>query len=72
MTNNNEFKIEKGVPIPTPVGKKKRYHFESMEIGDSVFLAGKTQATTSHAAKKTGFKFTVRRMDGGIRVWRIE
>jgi hypothetical protein len=47
-----------------------------MEIGDSFFVANFTTkgfaGTVYSAGKRSGKKFTVRAMDGGVRVWRIE
>ncbi len=75
-----KYKIEKNIPIP----KKKfsQFPIDKMEIGDS-FLAHdekdrKKQATIATGLrnwinrKKNNWKFTVRQVDEGIRVWRIE
>jgi hypothetical protein len=70
-----EFAIEKGVPIPLPK-KAGKYPWRTMEVGDSFFVANvghKDFATNaSQARKRTGFKFTLRKVEGGVRIWRIE
>lgn len=64
--------VEKGVPMPPPT--KGIYPFGSMEVGDS-FEAKATRGAVSAAAsdygKRHGLKFSVRQIDGTIRVWRI-
>jgi hypothetical protein len=73
--------IDKGVPIPRAKrgGPGKRpaiYPWMDMEIGDSFFAEGLTQAhlaaVGSYTERKTGWKFTTRKVPGGTRVWRIE
>ena len=78
---SNEFKIEKGVPIPkVPYGAKKKpekYPFLSMDVGDSFFIPGmESKIVTAYISswrRRVGNskKFSVRTMDGGIRVWRV-
>jgi hypothetical protein len=72
--------IQVGVPIPTerkmPTMRVSKYPWHAMEIGDSFFVANFTTkgfaGTVYSAGKRSGKKFTVRAMDGGVRVWRIE
>ena len=74
MKSNGEFKIETGIPIPPPQTGGGRYPWRKMKVGDSFLVPGKTQKTwngVSAAHKMTGFKFTVRTVEGGVRVWRI-
>ncbi len=76
----NEVKIEKGVPLPPKAsGLRKGYSkhpFAGMEVGDSVFYAGKKPSHIGGLYQKVtqskGFKFTQRQVEGGIRVWRVE
>ena len=70
--------IQVGVPI-APIERKTRvskYPWHAMEIGDSFFVADLTArgfaGSVYSAGKRSGKKFTVRAMDGGVRVWRIE
>ena len=68
--------IEKNIPVPKKTRRKPyKYPFPYVEIGDSFFVAGKNQrffgASVSKAGKTLGCKFTVRTVEGGVRVWRI-
>jgi hypothetical protein len=75
-------KIEKGVPIPKltrgpGVKSQFRLALERMETGDSVFLAGGKGSSLSpiiayFRKQIPGIRFTVRSVEGGVRVWRIE
>lgn len=77
--------VEKGFPLPSdsrgrPGGK---YPFATMEVGDSFHMPAKDHAEVSNArarisaSAKTFRKsrpdvvFATRKVDGGIRVWRI-
>ena len=66
--------IEVGVPLPEKglVG----WPHGDMEVGQSFFVEGKTLSNVCNANhrfhKKLGWKFTARKVDGGIRVWRTE
>lgn len=74
------FAIESGVPVPAPERNVKtrnsKYPWNSMQVGDSFFVADFTTkgfaGTVYSAGKRSGRKFTVRAMDGGVRVWRTE
>lgn len=67
------FEIEKGVAIPRGRGM---YPFRNMEVGDSFFVPGATAKNLSTCACQFsarhghGWKFSVRTVDGGVRVWR--
>lgn len=72
--------FEKDVPIP-PVGRKAGtplYPFGDLEPGDSMHIevTGKDITRLQTAAHKYGQyhsqKFTTRKTDTGVRVWRIE
>ena len=73
----SDFKIEKGIPMPH---KKTLYPTHEMEVGDSFFVPcsdekkTRTQNRISNAyIKRHGAgKFSSRRVEGGVRVWRIE
>lgn len=76
--------IESGIPIPVKakVGRKQaKYPFAGLAVGDSFFVPvipgktlGETQrsisGSTGYHARKTGMRFTSRRVDGGVRFWR--
>lgn len=79
------FTIQKGVPIPEIITKRKRterYSFENMMVGDSfLYSTVKTEGRQRYLGnaarnwakyRKNGWKFTVRQTDEGIRIWRIK
>lgn len=74
----NEFHIEKGIPVPKQVGagRKNKYPFDAMEVGDSFFVKDikvKTiSRTCGHHGKRLSRRFASRTVDGGVRVWRTE
>lgn len=67
--------IEKGIPIP---GKKtghyaRVYPWYEMEVGDSVFTE-KTNLSGCFGGgrvRASGRRFAQRKVEGGIRIWRI-
>lgn len=68
--------IEKNVPIPI----RHRYPFAQLEIGDSFFISdgnptninsSRTQFVRTTEIGK-GRQFTCRKVEGGVRVWRIK
>jgi hypothetical protein len=71
-----QYEIEKGVEMPPDKRKTSKYPFEKMEVGDSFFVPEKTaislQSTCSLYKQKTGYKFILREVDGGVRIWRSE
>jgi hypothetical protein len=74
------FEIEKNVPLPPPrmshEKSKMRLALEALEVGDAVNCGDLKQASVGYALtnlKKTkGFKFATRRIDGVLRIYRIE
>ena len=72
--------IEHAIPIPES-GRKPGNNWtevvQKMEIGDSVLVsnakAQNVAATFRTAALRSGFdyKFTTRKIDGGVRIWRV-
>lgn len=79
--------IESGVKIPEFVdgrGRKEKYPFSELEVGDSFFVPDSTfesetalkrlRSTVSSANSrfKGERKFIVRGEDDGARVWRVE
>jgi hypothetical protein len=81
--NMMTFEIESGVPIPAVRLKRKRskYPFATLKVGES-FLVPATGADkdviknrlsaliSGEWHRETSRRFTLRRMRGGIRVWR--
>ncbi len=69
--------FDKNIPIPKVKGRGrgKMYHFDLMEIGDSIFFNTPRENVAqaiNRIGKSTGFRFTTRKENGGIRVWRIK
>lgn len=74
-----KYQIEKNVPIP----KQRKYPFPAMKAGDSFFIPASSNeeldkvrrrvsvVATMHN-KKTNKKFTLRKVEGGVRVWRVK
>lgn len=80
---NDQFTIEKKVPMPKPRVKKEKKKpksdiAKSMSVGDSIFIEtiyGHKDAsveTIRKAFRNYGMKCTCRKLDGGVRIWRIE
>lgn len=82
-----EFEIKKGVPLPKPRGKPRKYNIplEEMEVGDMVEVwIPKTKIRNEnkiirnlvlrYTHRNPKKKFTVRQLDdvNGIGIWRIE
>lgn len=63
----SDVKIEKGIPLANKWKGRNAYPWDQMEVGDSFFVAGKAKPTYTRADKR----FTLRTVDGGVRVWRI-
>lgn len=75
--------IESDVPLPVSAQGdahvRSVYGFHLMAVGDSIFFdpkgpygnPAKAHASARQYAKRSGFKFTARSIDGGVRIWRI-
>lgn len=65
-------KYETGVPIPAI--NRELYRWKNMNVGNSLFFenanANSIHVVAWKAGKRHGYKFTVRKIDGGVRVWR--
>lgn len=66
--------IEKNVPLPS---KNKKYPFINMEVGDSVLITDWSlfhgAANAAHmVGARNGRKFTSRKTQEGLRIWRIK
>jgi hypothetical protein len=77
------YPVDHNVPVPKIVHRwNARYPWKELKINDSFFvpcaeidLVGTRNALSScrsWAQKKTGYKFVLRTMNQGIRVWRVE
>jgi hypothetical protein len=66
--------IDENVPLP-PI---KRYRFDRMKVGDSLFFETLSEvesaASAAYSYERThniGFKVTRRKVEGGYRLWRV-
>lgn len=77
-----QFKIERGIPVPSSIGRggrESKYPFEKMRVGDSFALDNEKQLQSARNAaylyKKSTPDFNygaVQNDDGGGRLWRLE
>lgn len=76
------FKIQKGIPIPVRQGRKK-YPFREIEVGDSVlfknyskermtFISNSGRAFAAKSGDCTHYKFLTRKEGNNIRIWRVK
>jgi hypothetical protein len=65
--------IDKGI-APPPRGGVSRYPFAEMSVGDSFFVAGATRdnlsSSCTYRKQRYGEQYAIRKVDGGLRVWR--
>lgn len=75
-----QYVIEKGVPVVDSRGRPNVYPFGQMEIGDSFFASKDTDKSlhmntvrraASAWATRHGVKMIVRKVEGGVRIWRV-
>lgn len=80
MNKIDELVIEKGIPLPPRRLSSilVRTLLSKMEVGDSVLLANLTKSvdTTTqpyyNAARYLGIRVTYRKVEGGVRIWRVK
>jgi len=69
------FEIEQGTPIPDAKGgHPEKYPWSKMNIGDSFFIAADKKRINPLVPPKlrgAGFKISIRKVEGGLRVWRV-
>lgn len=73
-------KIEKNIPIPT--GKATKYPWAEMEVGDSFLFEceySNSKQTNLHCnaigwskRNRIESKYVTKKVDGGVRIWRIK
>lgn len=74
-----QFKIEKGIPIPNahwkrgaPRGRPRSQQWHLLEVGDSVLLLSQDSAKSANNwAFRNNRSFIQRKVPGGWRVWRV-
>jgi len=71
--------IDKNIPMPEPRAKWAKIA-DTMDIGDSYLDVDGTKSNASGSkalnaftqiGRKSGMKFTARKVEGGIRIWRV-
>lgn len=70
--------IQNNVPVPTLKGRPKKYPLDTMEVGDSFFVATTTRSALggpiTRCRRSKGYRFTVRVLEEngvrGLRIWR--
>lgn len=72
----SEFVIEDGIEMPGKPGRPAKYPWREMLPGQSFFIPGSNSRnlyrSASAASKQNSCKFACRRVDGGMRIWRVE
>ena len=71
-----EYKIEKGYDILV-VYRRDRFPFLSMDVNDSFLLDVSEHKAVYAAAKRyadrnPGWDYTIRKVEGGYRLWRVK
>jgi hypothetical protein len=71
-------KVENGIPLPPAWGRGKSVSWSfvaKMKVGQSFLADDRSQtrvaAKLQYWAEKLGWKFTTRKVDEGVRVWRV-
>ena len=69
--------IEKGVEVPSNV-RGTKYPFAEMGVGDSILFKDKLRAESARvsslrfvARREPEWRFTMRKVSGGWRLWRV-
>lgn len=69
------YPIESGIVLSRRRDSTK-YPLASLEVGDSFLVPGavarRLATAASQAGKRLGRKFATRKVEGGVRVWRLE
>lgn len=70
--------IETSHPMPSTsrCGAPRKHVFYDMNVGDSFFVEGETSQgnvamQSRNYAAKSGKKFVSRKVEGGVRIWRV-
>lgn len=65
--------IQKDIPIPYQFAKL--WPWDQLEVGDRFHVLAprnRVQYGKTRAERRTGFRFALRTLDGGTRVWRVQ
>jgi hypothetical protein len=73
--NHSRVDVENNIPIPEPAGQN-RWPFNAMNVGESFVVPDRWRGSIVAAVygywNKRGKKFSVRKVNGERRCWRIE
>jgi hypothetical protein len=80
MTHDSDFVIDDAVPVPQRRPYNCIYPWAELSVGQSFFVpaSGRDNARAALATsacaygKRHGKKFSLRNVDGGVRVWRVK
>lgn len=70
-------KYETNIPIPPAAkGRKKFYHFDRIQVGQSTFIRNRTahqvnSAYQQYKKRHPKYKLVIRTEDHGCRIWRV-
>jgi len=68
------YAVETGVPIPRRKQWSQKYPWHDLGVGHSFFVADgnlkSLRASASMQKTRTGHRYLVREVEGGVRVWR--
>lgn len=77
MAENGQYQVDENIPMPPRKrgsGRKSRYPFEQLEVGQSFLVTDRKYAsigsTVARRNKQGEPKFAARTVNDGVRVWR--
>lgn len=77
MNNTNGFVIDSGIPMPVPKSRGFSATLRQLQVGQSFIVSGARSTSgcsgsIGNVKRTTGFEFAARRVEGGVRIWRIK
>ena len=74
----NEVMVEKNIDMPVMRVTASKYPYDEMEVGDSFMVTSERISmintmcgVNKKKGEELGMKFIAKRVEGGVRVWRI-
>lgn len=74
----NEVMVEKNIDMPVMRVTASKYPYDEMEVGDSFMVTSERVSmintmcgVNKKKGEELGMKFIAKRVEGGVRVWRI-
>lgn len=79
MNAITEVVVENGIAMPDVVrGSRVKWPYEVLEVGESFLVPGEGKnlvvgvcARNKKFSERLGRRFTAKRVEGGVRVWRV-